>query len=259
MTTTTTADALLAAVLAHPGDDAPRHILADWWEERDGPGDAERSAFVRVQVELARRVREAGSFGMCKPEHGPDCQCTLRRLDGELLSANWRAWSHPSVTFCLNSTYMPKPTDVAVTFRRGFVETVACKLEMWTGGACRRCHGHGSVDTDIDPTYYGNCPDCHGTPRVAGVGAALVACQPVTTVRVTDREPYFNDVAGYWSWWIKEPNDVNDHPQSDLPRHLYRLLKAQHMPSGWKRYDSEAAALADMSSALLRLVKGGDA
>lgn len=44
-------DALLAAICASPDDDTPRLIFADFLEEN---GEAERAAFVRAQVELAR-------------------------------------------------------------------------------------------------------------------------------------------------------------------------------------------------------------
>lgn len=44
-------DALLRAVLAHPDDDTPRLIFADYLEEE---GEAGRAAFIRSQVALAR-------------------------------------------------------------------------------------------------------------------------------------------------------------------------------------------------------------
>jgi uncharacterized protein (TIGR02996 family) len=44
--------ALLRAVLADPGDDAPRLVYADWLEEN---GQPERAEFIRVQCELARK------------------------------------------------------------------------------------------------------------------------------------------------------------------------------------------------------------
>jgi uncharacterized protein (TIGR02996 family) len=43
--------AFLDDILAHPDDDAPRLIFADWLEEE---GDAERAEFIRVQIERAR-------------------------------------------------------------------------------------------------------------------------------------------------------------------------------------------------------------
>jgi uncharacterized protein (TIGR02996 family) len=44
-------DALLRAICAYPDDDTPRLVFADFLEEN---GEAERAAFVRAQVELAR-------------------------------------------------------------------------------------------------------------------------------------------------------------------------------------------------------------
>jgi uncharacterized protein (TIGR02996 family) len=43
--------ALRAAVLAHPDDDTPRLVYADWC---DDAGDADRATFIRAQVEAAR-------------------------------------------------------------------------------------------------------------------------------------------------------------------------------------------------------------
>src|SRR5262249_24085793 len=44
-------DALLQDVIAHPDEDGPRLIYADWIEENGRP---ERAEFIRVQCELAR-------------------------------------------------------------------------------------------------------------------------------------------------------------------------------------------------------------
>jgi uncharacterized protein (TIGR02996 family) len=44
-------DALLRAICAHPDDDTPRLVFADFLEEN---GEADRAGFVRAQVELAR-------------------------------------------------------------------------------------------------------------------------------------------------------------------------------------------------------------
>src|SRR4051794_40494225 len=43
--------ALMRAVIDRPGDDAPRLVLADWFEDNGEPARAE---FVRVQLEIAR-------------------------------------------------------------------------------------------------------------------------------------------------------------------------------------------------------------
>jgi uncharacterized protein (TIGR02996 family) len=42
------------AIQENPDDDTPRLIYADWLDERNGPGDAARAEFIRVQCELAR-------------------------------------------------------------------------------------------------------------------------------------------------------------------------------------------------------------
>jgi len=83
---TSEAQALLAAVLADPDDDAPRLIFADWLDER---GQPERATFIRLQVERARlpwyhpradllALRAARLFD----RHGVDWVAELPRLDG---------------------------------------------------------------------------------------------------------------------------------------------------------------------------------
>src|SRR5690242_12658735 len=43
--------ALLSAIWAHPHEDTPRLVYADWLQEH---GQPERAEFIRVQIELAR-------------------------------------------------------------------------------------------------------------------------------------------------------------------------------------------------------------
>jgi uncharacterized protein (TIGR02996 family) len=47
-------DALLAAIAAHPDEDTPRLMYADWLDEH---GDPVRAEFIRVQIEAARVER----------------------------------------------------------------------------------------------------------------------------------------------------------------------------------------------------------
>jgi uncharacterized protein (TIGR02996 family) len=70
-------DALYAAVLADPDADAPRLVLADYWDEH---GEPDRAEFVRVQVERHHthpndRRHEA-----------------LRRRANELFEGDWIGW-----------------------------------------------------------------------------------------------------------------------------------------------------------------------
>jgi uncharacterized protein (TIGR02996 family) len=45
--------AFLQEAKAHPEDDAPRLVLADWLEDH---GDPDRAAFIRIQCHLARGI-----------------------------------------------------------------------------------------------------------------------------------------------------------------------------------------------------------
>lgn len=83
---TSEAQALLAAVLAAPDDDAPRLIFADWLDERGRP---DRAAFIRLQVEQARLSKydpRADLLGFRAERlfdrHGADWVAELPRLDG---------------------------------------------------------------------------------------------------------------------------------------------------------------------------------
>jgi uncharacterized protein (TIGR02996 family) len=124
----------LRQILAHPDDDGPRLVAADWWDER---GAAERAEFVRVQCELARRY--PGWSGVPAPDSlgagGPYAE--LRRRERELrtydnviswlpvvepwgafLSATCASHLGPGDAHCCNG---PSPIAKA-EFRRGFVE-----------------------------------------------------------------------------------------------------------------------------------------
>ncbi len=47
------ADAFLEDIVAHPDDDAPRLVYADWLEDQDDPAGRARADFIRVQYALA--------------------------------------------------------------------------------------------------------------------------------------------------------------------------------------------------------------
>ncbi len=275
--TTTTADGWLSEILRDPASDFFRLAWADEVEARDGPGDAERAEFVRVQVELARlegvSVRPLLESARTRAvildavlEYQRD---GLRRRERELLQAHYPDWLPRLIP---GEQVIGGPDDTGrcivvpfdgVWFRRGFVEEVACPLEAWTGGACRQCMGHGSYRTTVGGTgpIHPPCDHCHGTGRVAGVGASLVRAAPLLTVRVTDREPFGRYTA--WSWWdASRPHPSDEHPKSELPAEVFALLRGGRGDARTRLYDSEAAALADLSdlsAVLIRLAKGGDA
>jgi uncharacterized protein (TIGR02996 family) len=90
-------DAFLHDILAHPDDDAPRLIYADWLDEHNDP----RGEFIRVQCALAQLSDE-------DPRRWP-----LEQREQELLREHQARW-------------LPKGiSDIPCGFRRGFVEEIA--------------------------------------------------------------------------------------------------------------------------------------
>jgi uncharacterized protein (TIGR02996 family) len=93
-------DAFLHDILAHPDDDAPRLIYADWLDERGDP----RGEFIRVQCALARLDDE-------DPRRWP-----LEEREQALLQAHKTRWRE-SLTNGLTGS-----------FRRGFIEAASMRL-----------------------------------------------------------------------------------------------------------------------------------
>jgi uncharacterized protein (TIGR02996 family) len=92
-----TDDEFLQEILAHPDDDAPRLIYADWLDERGDP----RGEFIRVQCELAQLAVRNARYRK------------LRARERELLAQHEKAW--------IGSF---KPLVRLWEFRRGFVEFI---------------------------------------------------------------------------------------------------------------------------------------
>lgn len=112
----TDGDALLAAILAEPDEDTPRHMYADWLEE---DGRREQSEFIRTQLELARTPER--DIVPWNPR-----LVALRATEKRILELRFQEWIAD-----LRSPAGPlegKGTDVQ--FRRGFVE-VAWMTAAW--------------------------------------------------------------------------------------------------------------------------------
>ena len=62
--------AFLDDIIAHPEDDAPRLIFADWLGEH---GDEARAEFIRVQVALAKKRLPPGSGPRRDPRTSRSC------------------------------------------------------------------------------------------------------------------------------------------------------------------------------------------
>jgi uncharacterized protein (TIGR02996 family) len=113
----------LRAVLAHPEDDGPRLVAADWWDEQGAAGRAE---FVRVQCELATWPH--GDH--CLPDnhcvHCPDPPRheTLRRRERELLAGSRGKWFDFPITWYVGIDPVPVGAH-GFQYRRGFFEVAA--------------------------------------------------------------------------------------------------------------------------------------
>jgi repeat-companion domain TIGR02996 len=121
--------ALLNGVLAAPLDDAPRLILADWYDEN---GQEEMAEFIRVQCELE-------SLGFGDPEADQ-----IRRNDrvGELARRQRSLWAKLIVSswsiavsyISLGRSIFNAPSYKGQSgglIRRGFVAEVRCTLADW--------------------------------------------------------------------------------------------------------------------------------
>jgi uncharacterized protein (TIGR02996 family) len=89
--------AFLREIVAHPDDDAPRLIYADWLEEHGDP----RGEFIRLQCELARL-----------PDGGPQ-RGRLKTRSEQLLSGRHIRWAN-DIGALVNSW----------AYQRGFVEEI---------------------------------------------------------------------------------------------------------------------------------------
>lgn len=127
-------EALMRAVLLHPGEDAPKLALADWYEEHGNPEEKGRAAFIR--------------------EPGPtNANLSSRR---RLPARTWKAWAGPLIPHSLfprkrlvamgahpndavsddGENYASWPVRFGILFgsghyyavRHGFVVAVAAKL-----------------------------------------------------------------------------------------------------------------------------------
>lgn len=265
--TTTDPDlaALLRAVIASPADDGPRLAYADRLEEC---GEAERSEFIRVQCELARvnvddhAIRYwDGQLGQ-EPEHYQRVK-TLRRRERELRESfpNYRDWvadiersvgeSVADLDYSGQREWSPR---WFVRFRRGFIAEVHTTLADWCGKTCPKCMGVCKLRHPNGIMQFLPCSTCLGTGRSGGHGPAIVACQPVGSVVLTDRTPYHN-VAGVWIW-VSSAAGSGRMDSAVLPRELYSMLEASvdivsRMRGVATAYATQALALDALSLAAL--------
>lgn len=166
---------LLRAILEEPSCDLHRLAYADRCEEL---GDYARAEFIRAQCELAKPCPLGYSDARHVDDECPACD-PLSRRERSLLASHAETWAmtglddvHWGDTSYATGVFLHRwddprhgpIADMAVTFRRGFVEEVSLTIASFLRRA-----------------------------------TALFAAHPITSVRLTDREPY--DHAGRAHWW----------------------------------------------------------
>lgn len=122
--------AFLAAIIADPDDDTARLVAADFLEEN---GDADRAAFIRIQVELARLA----AAGEGKSLDADYLRAKERAFLGPL-SVNAKLWAAEACPELVQVNVRGgSGIDIAIsgserlTWERGFVHGVTCPAEMW--------------------------------------------------------------------------------------------------------------------------------
>lgn len=219
--------ALLAAVLAAPEDDAPRIVYADFIEENGDEVDAAHAELIRVQVGIARLNLELHSDEDCWDARCPGCrerrafedrQASVLRnhpVERDMVRAFGvelkRGVSHGYGGFGANVG------AVRWEWARGFVETVLCPCDTWMR-----------------------------------YGPAVVRAAPVTRVELSDKRPHNSSVFSDAVWFM---DGLPTTPQHAVPEALFRLLPGIAIPyvrpAAHKSFGTIPEAIAALSAACL--------
>jgi uncharacterized protein (TIGR02996 family) len=149
-------DALLHAILEQPEDDVPRLVYADWLEEN---GDADRAAFIRLQIELAKL-----------PENDRHHRSNPR--ESELLRKHRATWARG----------LP-PWARKGTFCRGFVEAVSATARQFLkdGARLRRLTPLRVLQIE---RVNGFLPPVAAAPHLAGLATLVISGDNLDAVEV---------------------------------------------------------------------------
>ena len=204
-------DALLTAVLAAPGDDLPRLVLADHLDEHGSPARAE---FIRVQVEMSRLRCD---FTAVRAD-----TCFDRRADPEDVFRTGCARCREAIPLALREGRLlasgaaddGRPTPVArvcnrFRYRRGFVSSIGLTQDAY-------CEFAGD----------------------------LFRRHPITRVQLWHKTPYMGDRLDRWYW-----DDANGADVFALPDALFARLGGELVGSAG-RYSRGFASQQQAESAL---------
>lgn len=207
--------ALLAAILADPGDDTARLVFADWLEEN---GQRKRAEFIRVQVEIARRAGQCGHVVRTTQTFCPACS-DLRRREENL-------WLCEGPQGPLNMPWIPGLSRPLLhQYSRGFVSHVTCSWPDWSRHATAILERHPVTTV----TLAGKVPYTVAENAGGGFG-------------------WFDDK--YRNW---DDGGYGTDPDS-VPRALIEAMEKLGLGTGSNRerfFKTEAEALAALSDACI--------
>ncbi len=206
-------EALLRAICERPQDVGLRLIMADWLGEH---GQPEREELIRVQCELAATRLHLDNSGrpLKRGIAGCECRgCVLTRRERQLLDDSIVIDGQRYQPRCLWAVKCLGWSQWE--FRRGFVEEVSCPAADW--------HAHGP---------------------------AVVLCQPVLEVRISDRKPSLGPHG--IATWSKSDWGTSYESQDDIPPEIFDMLPASEGGSEWATTGGESHALDLLSRACVR-------
>lgn len=230
--------ALLAAIAAHPDEDTPRLVYADWLQEN---GDDARAEFIRVQCELATSngwrpgamFYEEERYQVLRARESHLHQCNAGRwLRVPCTKCDGRGWFHADKRYTNAAKTKCHPCDMTgdigglapwptrgsaeadmypylTIFRRGFpYEVRGCRLE----DVFERHH-------KVTPWY--------PTDWIIRV---LRAHPTIRRVPLVDRVPVLQDTSdGTCCWFAEEAvrnlEGFQDYPEANVPRIVLDAMK----------------------------------
>lgn len=237
-------DSFLAAICEVPECDTRRLAFADWLEERDEPGRAE---FIRLQCEIARLRRignpqcTSGSARWCpvcgdctcaNPEDGlSDPGCPLHDPDNS---------PHAELEHATYLGYREREL-----FKSEWLPSFNGELREWR-------FDDASLDGEGNPFRFRvlrgfACEVWLPAADFLEHAAAIFSQHPVTSVRLTDKEPY-NLGSTTWAYaWFRE--GVQVETASNLPQAIFNELTASHKEYGGKMHQTSEDAHNALSAA----------
>ena len=246
-------DALLAAILAHPAEDTPRLMYADWLDEH---GEHARAEFIRVQCGLARYPagESARHHPVCLGPRSPRCRwCDLRRRERELWDAHAREWfsdgRHGLSVAITDAGGAVSPGRIAVgslkgdplIVRRGWPDEARAPLAVLERVLPDLCGRHPvtlAVATDREPD-----------------GEATTA--PLSHWWRTDRGDDWQDTPLFHWWRTDRGDDWQDTPEY-LPGNLFDMLPGYPVADAgeWRKgFDTYDIAIGHLSAVILQAAR----